>query len=270
MSTAPSPNAAAPAACPAQTLLAPPDWHAVECIADLHLQPSDPATFAALRRYLAGSTASAVFILGDLLEAWVGDDALQEADSFEATCAALLHQASGQRPVYFMVGNRDFLAGADFLRASGMQGLADPTLFVWQDRRILLSHGDALCLGDTEYQQFRAISRNPAWQQQLLAQPLAQRRALASQLRSESEQRKQSGTEYADADLPLTEQWLAQAQAQWLIHGHTHRPCDHRLPSGAHRIVLSDWDCAATPARAQVLRVTPQGWTRVALEDYFS
>src|SRR5690606_2590265 len=121
---------------------------------------------------------SAIFILGDLFEAWVGDDALLEPGSFEADCAATLLAASRQRPIFFMIGNRDFLAGADFLRASGMQGLADPTLFIWGTQRWLLSHGDALCLDDVEYQQFRAMSRNPAWQQQLLAQPLAARRTL--------------------------------------------------------------------------------------------
>ncbi len=122
----------------------------MECIADLHLQASEPATLAAWQRYLKSSPASAILILGDLFESWVGDDALQEAGSFEAQCAATLHAASQQRPIYFMVGNRDFLAGTAFLPASGMQGLADPTLLVWGPQRILLSHGDALCLDDAE------------------------------------------------------------------------------------------------------------------------
>ncbi|MEN9320764.1 MAG: hypothetical protein RL039_577, partial [Pseudomonadota bacterium] len=129
-------------ALPAQTLHAPTHWSAVECIADLHLQASEPATLAAWQRYLKSSPASAILILGDLFESWVGDDALQEADSFEAQCAATLHAASQRRPIYFMVGNRDFLAGAAFLRASGMHGLADPTLLVWGPQRILLSHVD--------------------------------------------------------------------------------------------------------------------------------
>ncbi len=255
---------------PAQTLAAPPGWSAVECISDLHLQASEPQTLAAWQRYLHASRASAIFILGDLLEAWVGDDALQEPGSFEAACAATLRMASQQRPIYFMVGNRDFLAGADFLHASGVQGLADPTLFVWGQQRILLSHGDALCLDDVEYQQFRAVSRNPAWQQQLLAQPLAARRALARQVRGESEQRKQSGTEYADADAALVRHWLAQTQAHTLIHGHTHRPADHALPDGKTRVVLSDWHCDGSVPRAEVLRITPDGqWQRIPLTDYF-
>ena len=151
-----------------------------------------------------------------------------------------------------------------------MQGLADPTLLVWGPQRILLSHGDALCLDDTEYQQFRAISRQPAWQQQLLARPLAERRALAQHLRSESEQRKQSGMEYADADPALTDQWLAHTQAHTLIHGHTHRPADHALPAGRTRVVLSDWHCDGPAPRAEVLRITPNGqWQRLPLADAF-
>lgn len=258
------------AALPAQTLVAPDHWSAVECIADLHLQAHEPATLAAWQRYLTSSRASAIFILGDLFEAWVGDDALLEPGSFEADCAATLLAASRQRPIFFMIGNRDFLAGADFLRASGMQGLADPTLFIWGTQRWLLSHGDALCLDDVEYQQFRAMSRNPAWQQQLLAQPLAARRTLARQIRSASEQRKLSDAPYADADPILTVQWLEHTQAQVLIHGHTHRPADHLLPAGRTRVVLSDWHCDGPQPRAEVLRITPDGaWQRIPWVYYF-
>lgn len=258
-------------ALPAQTLVAPAHWSTVECIADLHLQAREPATLAAWQRYLQTSRASAILILGDLLEAWVGDDALHEADGFEARCAAILRAASALRPIYFMVGNRDFLAGDAFLQASGMQGLADPTLLIWGAQRLLLSHGDALCLDDVQYQQFRTLSRQPAWQQQLLAQPLPVRRALAQQLRSESEQRKQSGAEYADADPHLTQQWLERAQAQVLIHGHTHRPADHALPDGRMRVVLSDWHCDSAQPRAQVLQLHADGIRqRIDLENYFS
>lgn len=246
-------------------LLAPAHWHTVEFISDLHLDPSEPATVQAWRDYLAHSTADAIFLLGDIFEVWVGDDALLEADSFEAQCARTLQQASAQRPLFFMVGNRDFLAGADLLQATGMQGLQDPTVLIWGARRIVLSHGDALCLDDVDYQKFRAISRNPAWQQQLLSQPLAVRRAIARSARSESEQRKQSGQPYADADPAMTEQWMQQAQAHWLIHGHTHRPADHALADGGSRIVLSDWHIDSNTQRAQVLRVTPDTWQRLPL-----
>ena len=244
-----------------------PNWRTVDFISDLHLQPTEPQTVQAWRDYLAHTTADAVFILGDLFEVWVGDDALDEPGSFEAECAAVLRAAAGQRPLFFMVGNRDFLAGAEFLRQSGMSGLCDPTVLDWAGPRILLSHGDALCLDDVEYQQFRALSRSPAWQQQLLAQPLATRRALGRSARSESEQRKQSGAPYADADTQMCTTWMRAAQAPWLIHGHTHRPADHELAPGQWRIVLSDWHIDAHTRRAEVLRVTPQGWQRLTPEQ---
>ena len=247
-------------------LVAAPAWRTVDFISDLHLQPSEPQTVQAWRDYLARTTADAVFILGDLFEVWVGDDALDEPDSFEAECAAVLHAAAQKRPLFFMVGNRDFLAGGEFLRRSGMTGLADPTALQWAGPRILLSHGDALCLDDVEYQQFRSLSRSAAWRQQVLAQPLAARRALGKSARSESEMRKQSGAPYADADAAMTATWMLAAAAPWLIHGHTHQPADHALGQDRWRIVLSDWHIDADTHRAEVLRVTPEGWQRIPPE----
>ena len=246
--------------------MAAPAWRTVDFISDLHLQPSEPQTVQAWRDYLARTTADAVFILGDLFEVWVGDDALDEPGSFEAECAAVLHTAAQRRPLFFMVGNRDFLAGGDFLRRSGMTGLADPTALHWAGPRILLSHGDALCLDDVEYQQFRALSRSAAWRRQVLSQPLAARRALGKSARSESELRKQSGAPYADADAAMTATWMQAADASWLIHGHTHQPADHALGQDRWRIVLSDWHVDADTHRAEVLRVTPEGWQRLPPE----
>ena len=247
-------------------LQAEPHWRTLDFISDLHLQPSEPQTVEAWRSYLARSTADAIFILGDLFEVWVGDDALDEPGSFEAECAAVLREAAQQRPLFFMVGNRDFLAGDEFLRRSGMTGLSDPTVLQWSGTSILLSHGDALCLDDVDYQQFRAVSRSAAWQKQLLAQPLAVRRAIGRSARSESEQRKQSGAPYADADAQMSATWMQAAQAPWLIHGHTHQPADHALGNDQWRIVLSDWHIDADTRRAEVLRVTPEGWQRMPPE----
>lgn len=244
-------------------LIAPAHWRTVEFISDLHLDPDEPATVQAWRDYLSSSQADAIFLLGDIFEVWVGDDALLEADSFEAKCAQTLSTTSARRSLFFMVGNRDFLAGDAFLQTTGMTGLADPTVLTWGERRMVLSHGDALCLDDVEYQQFRALSRSAAWQQQLLSQPLAVRRAIGKSARSESAQRKQSGATYADADPGMTASWLQQARAQWLIHGHTHRPADHALPDGRMRIVLSDWHIDSNHHRAEILRVTPTTWERI-------
>ncbi|MEG3002709.1 MAG: UDP-2,3-diacylglucosamine diphosphatase [Comamonas sp.] len=249
-------------------LQAPPTWRTVDVISDLHLQPSEPQTVQAWRDYLAHTTADAVFLLGDLFEVWVGDDALDEPGSFEAECAAVLQQAARQRPLFFMVGNRDFLAGERLMQRTGMTALADPTVLVWSEgavqRRILLSHGDALCLDDVEYQQFRALSRSAAWQQQVLTQPLAVRRAMGKSARSESEQRKQAGAPYADADAQMTTTWLDAAQAHWLVHGHTHQPADHALAGDRWRIVTSDWHIDTDTQRSEVLRLTPQGWQRLS------
>lgn len=239
---------------PLEELVAPCDWRAVDFIADLHLQPHEGATFAAWQRYLQHTQADALCILGDLFEVWVGDDALEEPGSFESQCCTLLHAAAQRLPVFFMPGNRDFLAGSAFAQRCGLTALSDPTVLVWAGQRILLSHGDALCLGDVDYQRFRVQARSLAWQQQFLAQPLGQRRAQARSIRSQSEARKQSGAWYADVDSPSACQWLRAAGASTLLHGHTHRPAEHSLADGLGRVVLSDWDCAATPPRAQVLR----------------
>jgi UDP-2,3-diacylglucosamine hydrolase len=248
---------------PITELAAAPDWRTVDFISDLHLQASEPATFEAWRRYLAETPADAVFMLGDLFEVWVGDDAADEPGSFEAQCAGVLRQA--RAPLFFLHGNRDFLVGEAFLRSAGVTGLADPTVLAFAGRRWLLSHGDALCLDDVEYQRFRALARDPAWQRQVLAQPLAARRALSRGIRSESESRKRSSTVYADVDGPAAMAWLQAAHAHALIHGHTHKPASHELAPGLARHVLSDWDLDATPPRADALRLTAAGLERIAL-----
>jgi UDP-2,3-diacylglucosamine hydrolase len=243
---------------------APAAWRSVEIISDLHLQPQEPATFSAWERYLKETQADAVFILGDLFEAWVGDDSAQRP-GFAADCAQVLRAAGRQRPLFFMHGNRDFLVGTGLMQAVGATLLADPTVLAFAGRRWLLTHGDALCLGDTDYLRFRQQVRGRQWQQEFLALPLAQRQAVARQLRSESEARKQPARDYADVDGPAADAWLDAAQACALIHGHTHRPAQHVLPSGRIRIVLSDWDAAATPPRAEALRLGADGARRVAL-----
>ncbi len=247
-------------------LAAPAAWRTVDFISDLHLEPAQPSTVQALRQYLHSTPADAVFLLGDLFEVWVGDDAIDELGSFEGACCALLAQAAHARPLYFMHGNRDFLVGEGFTRHTGIPVLADPTVLTFAGRRWLLSHGDALCLNDVEYQRFRILARNPQWQAQLLARPLHERRAQGRSARSESEARKQAGAAvYADVDSPAAIEWLRAAGAQALIHGHTHLPADHVLAPGLARHVLTDWDLDAHPPRAGVLRLTAEGLQRLPL-----
>jgi UDP-2,3-diacylglucosamine hydrolase len=175
-----------------------------------------------------------------------------------------------------MQGNRDFLLGPDFLEASRMRGLADPTVLAFAGSRWLLSHGDALCLDDVSYQQFRQVVRDPVWQSAMLARPLAERRAIARQIR-EHGNRASTGNpgDYADVDATAARGWLQSAGATTLIHGHTHRPGAHDLPEpeGARastgptlrRVVLSDWDMRAKPPRAEVLRLSSAGLERIAI-----
>lgn len=222
------------------------------------MQATDPATFAAWRRYMGAVAADALFILGDLFEAWVGDDVV-DAGGFERQCADVLRATAQRLPVFFLCGNRDFLVGPGLAQATGLTLLADPTVFVFGERRWLLSHGDALCLGDTEYLAFRAQVRNPAWQHAFLAQPLAARQQVARGMRAESEQLKRTGRDYADVDTPAALQWLRAAGADVLVHGHTHKPADHALDATHRRIVLSDWDAAATPPRLEALRLHADG-----------
>lgn len=247
----------------AAELLAGAPWRVLEFISDLHLSEDTPAGEAALAHYLDTTRADAVFILGDLVEAWVGDDA--RAAGFEARLASMLRRATRERWIGFMAGNRDFLVGQAMLADCGVAQLADPTVLVAFGRRWLLSHGDELCVDDVDYQAFRRQVRSPAWQAAFLARPLDERRALARQMREASRAHaagRPRGELWADVDADAASAWLADAGADTLIHGHTHRPGRVALPHGRVREVLSDWAYDAGPARAEVLRLTDAGLSR--------
>jgi UDP-2,3-diacylglucosamine hydrolase len=249
---------------PFAQLDAPAAWRAIDFISDLHLQASQEDTVQAWRQYMASTPADAVFILGDLFEVWVGDDAAL-APGFAAECAEVLRTTATRAALFFMPGNRDFLVGRSFLDRARTTLLDDPTVLQFDGRRWLLTHGDALCLGDTEYMGFRQQVRNAAWQEEFLAKPLAQRQAIARALRQQSEDRKRAVSDYADVDSGAALAWLEAAQAHALVHGHTHRPADHLLGARGWRAVLSDWDAAAEPPRQQVLRLTAAGMQRINL-----
>ena len=214
---------------------------------------------------MGGLRADALFLLGDLFEAWVGDD-VAGVPGFEQDCAEVLRATAARLPVFFLAGNRDFLVGSGLAQATGLALLADPTVFVFGGHRWLLSHGDALCVDDTAYLAFRAQVRDPAWQRAFLAQPLARRQEVARAMRSESEQLKRSGRDYADVDVATALAWLEAAAAPVLVHGHTHKPAEHALDATHRRIVLSDWDASAVPPRLEALRLHADGRSeRVAL-----
>ncbi len=236
-------------------LLAPSHWKCVDIISDLHLQRAQAPTVAAWQRYLQTTCADAVLILGDLFEVWVGDDVLHDPSSFEAECAQALRAASQRLALYLMHGNRDFLLDAAFTQASGCTLLDDPSVLSFGAQRWLLTHGDALCLADAPYMEFRATVRSAAWQNDFLARPLQEREQIARGLRMQSETRKKEEKNWIDIDPDAARALLAQHRATHLIHGHTHHPATQWLSQTADRMVLSDWDLAAQPPRAEVLRL---------------
>ncbi len=237
-------------------------WRAIDLISDLHLSPGLPLTVAAWAHYLKHTKADAVCMLGDVFEAWVGDDSRHQP--FEQGLVQAIAQATALRPVFFMVGNRDFLAGPDLIKATGMTALPDPTQLQAWGQTWLLCHGDEQCLDDQVYQATRSRLRSADWQRGFLAHALADRIALAQDMRRQSMQRQADPTEtLGDLDAQACRHLLQRAGARSLIHGHTHRPAVHDLGSGLIRHVLSDWnlDDAAAP-RAQVLRLTSEGTLR--------
>jgi len=240
----------------------PPDWQAIDFISDLHLSEAMPLTFDAWAAHLRNTPADAIFMLGDLFEVWVGDD--MRRLPFESRCVDVIAEAASRRQLAFMVGNRDFLAGSALLRACGVMALPDPTLLHGWGQRVLLSHGDALCLDDRPYQAFRREVRSPRWQAEFLARPLDERLALARDIRRASASRSRfDGRADVDIDTVEAVSWMHAMGAAELVHGHTHRPGSQTLAPGFKRHVLSDWDLD-TAQRAEVLRLGRDGFVRVA------
>jgi len=215
-------------------------------ISDLHLAPDTPSANEALLNFLeqTAPSADALYVLGDLFEYWIGDDGLEHP--FARTIAQALRKLSdGGVPSYFMHGNRDFLIGSRFARESGMKILDDPTVVNLYGRPTLLMHGDTLCSGDVEYQKFRAMVRNPSWQQAFLAKPLAERARVAQNVRGQSEQAKRvKDVAIMDVAPATVEEVLRSHAYPRLIHGHTHRPARHEhVVDGqtCERWVLAAW-----------------------------
>ena len=241
----------------------PDAWRSIDFISDLHLSEETPHTLEAWAEFMLSTQADAVFILGDLFEAWVGDDA--RTSGFEARCAGVLAEAAASRSVAFMAGNRDFLVGGDMLKACGVMALPDPTVVVAFGERLMLSHGDALCIDDTEYQLFRRQVRDPEWQARFLARPLAERREQARMMRVNSEQRRAERIDepWFDVDSASAVRWMHEAGTPTLVHGHTHRPGSEPMAPGFIRHVLSDWDLDHAQ-RAEVLTWRRSGLARHA------
>ena len=221
-------------------------------LSDVHLHAGDMPTYQAWADYLEHVQADAMFILGDLFEVWVGDDVLSGTEAeFEHRCLQQIKRLSRRMPVYWVAGNRDFLLGPTACSTAGMQALNDPCVLHTANGDWLISHGDALCLADTDYQAFRRMVRSPGWQTQFLATPLHERKQAALEMRAQSQARQSVLTDWADVDTPAAVQWLNQHQATALVHGHTHRPAEHLLAPSLRRYVLSDWSATDKPPRLE-------------------
>ena len=214
-------------------------------ISDLHIDASRPAITERFLNFLGAEAvqADALYILGDLFESWVGDDAADAAQA--AAIAGLRSLTSRGVPCFAMHGNRDFLLAAQFCDRSGARLLPDPLIVTLYGERVLVMHGDALCTDDHAYQRLRATVRDAGWQRQFLALPIASRRALAGAARTGS-QAHTAALEYAIADVNADSVALAlrNAGTSTLLHGHTHRPAIHALQVDGRpctRIVLGDW-----------------------------
>lgn len=213
-------------------------------ISDLHLGHS-PETIGAFSRWLSSldkSQLNDLYILGDFFDAWIGDD--DDSETAVAICN-LLKEFSNHVPIYFMRGNRDFLIGEQFAKRTGVTLLDDEHVIELNGEQVLLMHGDSLCTKDQEYMQFRAMVRNPAWQQQVLSLPLAQRRAMAADLRTKSQSlNAMKAEDITDVTPEDVIKVMEKHGVRTLIHGHTHRPHVHELTVNnqeAKRWVLGAW-----------------------------
>ena len=235
-------------------------------ISDLHLDPSRPAITELFLAFLRDEArkAEALYILGDLFEAWIGDDTPSPAA--DSVAVALRELSDAGVPVFFLRGNRDFLLGQDYAKRAGLRILPDPCVIQLYGKPVLLQHGDLLCTDDTAYQAFRAQTRNPAFIAQFLSQSLEARVAFAQKARAASQahqsQMKQGDraqfetiTDVAADEVIAT---FRRYGVDTMIHGHTHRPAVHEVQAGdAHctRIVLGDWY-----EQGSVLRVDAEGY----------
>ncbi len=240
-------------------------------ISDLHLDPSRPAITDLFLTFLRDQArqAEALYILGDLFEAWIGDDT--PSPTADAVAVALRELTDAGVPVFFIRGNRDFLLGQDYATRAGLQILPDPCVVTLYGKPVLLQHGDLLCTDDTAYQAFRAQTRDPAFIAQFLSQPLEARIAFAQKARAASQARQsemkegdraqfETVTDVAPAEVAAT---FRRYGIDTMIHGHTHRPAVHTVQVGntsCTRIVLGDWY-----EQGSVLRVDAGGYHLQAL-----
>lgn len=214
-------------------------------ISDLHLDAKLAAIGDQFLSFLANdaNTASALYVLGDLFDAWLGDD---DPNPYYAEMKLAIRRLSDSGvPVFFMHGNRDFMIGTEFADETGVTILSDPTVVSLHGHDVVLSHGDALCTDDVQYQQVRAMTRNPEWQSMMLEKSIEERIAYALNARKQSIARGESiSDEITDVNQDAVKALIRTHNVDTLLHGHTHRPAVHDVELEdriATRIVLGDW-----------------------------
>lgn len=214
-------------------------------ISDLHLCEERPDLTALFSKYMQeiAPQSDELYVLGDLFESWIGDD--DDSEFVESIIAQFKTYSDTGKKLYFQHGNRDFLLGEEFAKKTGGKILDEIHPIKVSEQEAILMHGDSLCWDDKEYMQFRKMVRSEEWQNQLLSQPLAVRRAIAADLRQKSQNAQENKAEsITDVNHEAVDKALIENNATILIHGHTHRPDFHDIEiNGKHcqRIVLSDW-----------------------------
>jgi len=214
-------------------------------ISDLHLNEDRPDITKAFLNFLENTACKAekLYILGDLFEAWIGDD---DQNEFISEVQNALIKTSKTTKVFFMHGNRDFLVGPEFASSAGMKILNDPVVEEMYGNPVLLMHGDLLCIKDIDYQKFRKVSRDIKWQTEFLNKSLGERRKIAQDLRSASKEATgEKKEEIMDVSESEVIKMIRESSVNLLIHGHTHRPNSHNIDVENHiakRMVLGDWD----------------------------
>ena len=229
-------------------------------IADLHLHESRPQITQLLVDFLQTNVndVDALYILGDLFEAWIGDDVSM---AFYPQVIEALKKFSNHCPVYFMSGNRDFLMGELFVEHTGCELLADYVVVDLYGTKTLLMHGDLLCSDDVDYQKLRVQLRNKQWQQQFLAKTPQQRLQIANDLREQSKQKtQQKDQQIMDVNPQTVLDTMDKYAVKQLIHGHTHRPDIHQM-GDRKRLVLGDWYQHGSVLRVDEERVCQQELT---------
>lgn len=211
-------------------------------ISDLHLSKEQPEILRLFLSFLEGpaSKADSLYILGDLFEAWLGDDLV--IPEYQPAMDALRRLTSSGVPVYVMHGNRDFLLGKQFASATGCTLIDDPAVIDLYGTPTLLMHGDLLCSDDVAYQQLRKQLRDEKWIKQFLSFSAQERIAFAQKLRQQSKEETSYKAEaMMDANSDVVVSYMKQYGVTRLIHGHTHRPAVHEHDDGKTRYVLGDW-----------------------------